>query len=159
MRTLWFVGGEEPASGFDLLRDAFEQVGGVKVETINEQQAHDWLEQVQASRSNAPLPNLLVVSAELAWRDDAQVLRTLAESESWGALPLVVVARAEDPDLCRRTYDLGAAGWVVLPEDAERARWAARAFATYWARTTLLPTISPRAGGAGAGGLSRSWTH
>ncbi len=143
--AVWLLG-DAPGSGLDLLAAAIQPVSRA-VDHLPDTAVHAWLDGLRASESAAvsALPNLLVVEAELAWADDADLLRTVANSQPWGFLPLVVVSRTEDDERCLESYTHGAAGWVVLPQDEARAREAAKVFARYWFHTTLLPLIDANA--------------
>ncbi|MCB9537857.1 MAG: hypothetical protein H6704_16515 [Myxococcales bacterium] len=141
VRTVWLLGSDR---SLDVLYEALRGEGA-EVDRLGPPQVQSWLEQVQAGQTPSTLPSLLVASAALAWQDDGLLLRTLAEHQPWRFLPLVVVANADDSARCDRSYDLGAAGWVVIPTDEGQAREAGQTFARYWLRTTLLPEIGPAA--------------
>ncbi len=141
VRTVWLLGSDR---SLDVLCEALRGEGA-EVDRLGPPQVQSWLEQVNAGQTPSSLPSLLVASASLAWAEDGRLLRTLAERQPWRFLPLVVVADAEDPTLCDRSYDLGAAGWVVIPVDDVDAHEASQTFARYWLRTTLLPEIGPAA--------------
>mgnify|MGYP002629269291 CR=1 FL=1 len=140
-RTIWLLG---DAAQFEVLTSALRE-HGAEVERIPADGLHAWLGEVSSERAPNALPALLVVSAETAWADDGHFIRTVCSHQPWRFLPLVVVASEDDPVRCNQTYDLGAAGWVVLPPHASDLGELAATFARYWLRTTLLPDIGPHA--------------
>ena len=143
VRTVWLLG-DAPGSGLDLLAEAL-LARGCKVERVGDESTRAWLNQVKADVQPSSLPSLLVVSDSLAWGDGGALLESLDQHQPWCFLPLVVVAREENPERCERSYALGAAGWVVLPRALGAARETAEVFARYWLSTNLLPEIGPHA--------------
>ncbi len=116
------------------------------VEALAPDTVRTWLDQVEGGdMTPASLPNLLVVSADLALAEQSALLRVVSSVQPWTFLPLVVVSRVDDPERCRAVYEYGVSGWVVLPEDPPALEAAAGAFARYWLRTTLLPQIEAHA--------------
>ncbi len=140
-RSVWLLG-DGPGTGLDALGAAIRGVGGV-VDHLSDAAVRSWLAALSGTEQKAltVLPNLLVADATLAWAGDAALLRAVATSQPWCFLPLVLVSRKDDDELCLGTYAHGAAGWVVLPEDEEELRVATAAFARYWFTTTMLPAI------------------
>lgn len=131
--TTWLVGEETRLAP---LARALERHGG-RVERIDAGEVSTVLEKVRAGALTL-LPNLIVLSREVAEPGGGAPLDTLATRAPWRLVPLIIVSGEDDPDACRRAYAAGASSWTVLPEDGGDE--VAEAFARYWLETAMLPS-------------------
>lgn len=132
-RTAWLVG-EGPQ--LDVLAVALGR-HGCRIERIAAAEIDSVLEKVRGGDLTL-LPNLILLTREVAAPGAAAALETLATRAPWRLVPLVVVAERHDPEGCRRAYSAGASSWTVIPES--EAETMAEAFARYWLETAMLPS-------------------
>lgn len=79
-----------------------------------------------------------LVVLDLALRDHhgLDLLADVRTSEAWSTLPVVVFSGVLDPDIVRRTYELGANCFVRKPTKVVELAPAVRAIEQFWARRT-----------------------
>lgn len=132
-RCAWLVG---DGHALDTLGAALARHDCI-VERIAPDAVDGWMSRVRAGDA-AVLPNLILLTDDIAFRDDGAPLEALAARPPWRLLPVVVVTTADDPARCRAAYAAGASSWVVV-DPADATDEIGEAFARYWLDTALLP--------------------
>lgn len=132
-RCAWLVG---EGVALDALGEALAGHACV-VERVGSEAVASWMARVRAG-DVVTVPNLIVLTDEIAFGGEASPLEVLSARPPWRLLPVVVVGEQDDATRCRAAYAGGAASWVVLRDDEGRAE-IADAFARYWLDTALLP--------------------
>lgn len=132
-RCAWLVGEGE---ALDAVGEALAGHACV-VERVGTRAVAPWMARVRAG-DVVTVPNLIVLTDEVAFGGETPPLEVLSARPPWRLLPVVVVCERDDAARCRAAYAGGAASWVVL-EDSESRAEIAEAFARYWLDTALLP--------------------
>ncbi|MCB9543578.1 MAG: hypothetical protein H6703_14160 [Myxococcales bacterium] len=132
-RCAWLVG-DGPA--LDTLGSALARHHCI-VERIAPDAVDGWMSRVRAGDA-AVVPNLIILTDAIAFKDGGAPLEVLAARPPWRLLPVVVVTTSDDPTHCRAAYAAGASSWVVV-DPADATDEIGEAFARYWLDTALLP--------------------
>src|SRR5882672_1502733 len=95
-----------------------------------------------ASRTEFPLPQLLLLDLKMPRMDGFEVLRWVREQPSLRALRVVVLTSSEEIRDVNLAYELGANSFLVKPGEFERFIDLSHALSGYWIWMSRAPEIS-----------------
>lgn len=139
MREIWIVGEDSTALN-ERLFAAFVQESELPCTWRRDSNAEALVQALLEIRAGA-LPGLFILTSDLAFENDAYLLRKLAEMTPYKCIPRVIVTRQTLPaELSDLAYELGASSVLQFPESDDEN--AIQSFVQYWTRTSLLPFVS-----------------
>ena len=101
------------------------------------EEALDYVERRGAFAENAPVPSVILLDLRIPKVDGLEVLRHLKQHPIYRNIPVVVLTTsAEDRDV-RRSYELGAASYIVKPVEFEKFQEVVERIDIYWMVTNL----------------------
>lgn len=101
------------------------------------EEALDYVERRGAFSENAPVPSVILLDLRIPKVDGLDVLRQLKQHPIYRNIPVVVLTTsAEDRDV-RRSYELGAASYIVKPVEFEKFQEVVERIDLYWMVTNL----------------------
>jgi CheY-like chemotaxis protein len=101
------------------------------------EEALDYVERRGAFAENAPVPSVILLDLRIPKVDGLEVLRHLKQHPIYRNIPVVVLTTsAEDRDV-RRSYELGAASYIVKPVEFEKFQEVVERIDLYWMVTNL----------------------
>lgn len=100
-------------------------------------EALDYVQRRGAFAEDAPVPGLILLDLRIPKVDGLEVLRELKQHEVYRNIPVVVLTTsAEDRDV-RRSYELGAASYIVKPVEFEKFQEVVERIDLYWMVTNF----------------------
>ena len=101
------------------------------------EQALDYVQRRGAFAAGAPVPSVILLDLRIPKIDGLEVLRELKQHPVYRNVPVVVLTTsAEDQDV-RRSYELGAASYIVKPVEFEKFQEVVERIDLYWMVTNL----------------------
>jgi CheY-like chemotaxis protein len=101
------------------------------------EEALDYIWRRGAFAQNAPTPSVVLLDLRIPKVDGLDVLRELKQHPVYRNIPVVVLTTsAEDRDV-RRSYELGAASYIVKPVEFEKFQEVVERIDLYWMVTNL----------------------
>ena len=100
-------------------------------------EALDYVYRRGAFAGGAPVPGLILLDLRLPKVDGLEVLRQLKSHPVYRSIPVVVLTTsAEDRDI-KRSYDLGAASYIIKPVEFEKFQEVVERIDLYWILTNV----------------------
>lgn len=129
-----------------LVRKAFEQ-GGIQNPLFvvrGGEEAISYLAGVgkYQSRSEYPLPDLVLLDLKMPGTDGFEVLRWIKQQPQLRNLRVIVLTSADELRDVNNAYDLGANSFMVKPSDFENTVEMAKTLTKYWLRMSKAPEAS-----------------
>lgn len=84
------------------------------------------------TRSDCPLPSLVLLDLDLPRRSGFEVLTWVRSQPGLRRLPVVVFSSSEEPRDVARAYDAGANSYLVKPVSTEAMDGMAATLSAYW---------------------------
>lgn len=110
------------------------------------EEALDYVHRRGAFADGAPIPGLVLLDLRLPKVDGVDVLHAMKSHPVFRTVPVVVLTTsAEDRDV-RRSYELGASGYVVKPVEFEKFLEVVERIDLYWVLTNLPSPLTDRTG-------------
>ena len=101
------------------------------------EEALDYIHRRGAFGAGAPVPGLILLDLRLPKVDGLEVLRQLKEHPVYRNVPVVVLTTSgEDRDVAR-SYELGAASYIVKPVEFEKFQEVVERIDLYWIVTNV----------------------
>jgi len=101
------------------------------------EEALDYIHRRGKFAEDAPVPSVILLDLRIPKVDGLDVLRQLKEDAIYRNVPVVVLTTsAEDRDV-RRSYELGAASYIVKPVEFEKFQEVVERIDLYWMVTNL----------------------
>jgi CheY-like chemotaxis protein len=108
------------------------------------EEALDYVHRRGRFAGEAPVPSVILLDLRIPKVDGLEVLRHLKEDDIYRNVPVVVLTTsAEDRDV-RRSYELGAASYIVKPVEFEKFQEVVERIDLYWMVTNLPYPLEPR---------------
>jgi len=85
-----------------------------------------------ADRANHPLPDVLLIDLNMPLVSGFDVLRSVRQSPTLGALPVIVFTSSSQPSDQHRAAELGATAYWVKPSNPERLIRIISELHRYW---------------------------
>jgi CheY-like chemotaxis protein len=139
---------EDNAVDVDLTLRAFRRRKLANPVTVvrDGEEALDYVHRRGAFADDAPIPGLVLLDLRLPKVDGVDVLEAMKRHPVFRTVPVVVLTTsAEDRDV-RRSYELGAAGYVVKPVEFEKFLEVVERIDLYWVLTNLPSPLTDRTG-------------
>jgi CheY-like chemotaxis protein len=92
-----------------------------------------------ASRSEYPLPDLILLDLKMPKIDGFQVLEWIRQQPGIRGIPAVVLTSSDQVRDVNRAYALGANSFLVKPADFQSTVELARVLRKYWLHTARFP--------------------
>lgn len=110
------------------------------------EEALDYVHRRGAFAERAPVPGLILLDLRLPRVDGLAVLGEMKQHPVYRTVPVVVLTTsAEDADI-RRSYELGAASYIVKPVEFDKFQEVVERIDLYWVVTNLPYATPDRAG-------------
>lgn len=101
------------------------------------EEALDYLNGRRSFAGNAAIPAVILLDLRLPKVDGLEVLRQLKDHPTYRHVPVVVLTTsAEDKDIAR-SYELGAASYIVKPVEFENFQEVVERIDLYWIVTNV----------------------
>jgi CheY-like chemotaxis protein len=101
------------------------------------EEALDYIHRRGVFAQDAPIPGLILLDLRIPKVDGLEVLREMKQHPIYRNIPVVVLTTsAEDRDV-RRSYELGAASYIVKPVEFEKFQAVVERIDLYWMVTNL----------------------
>lgn len=101
------------------------------------EEALDYVHERRSFAGKAPLPAVVLLDLRLPKLDGLEVLRELKGHPKYRHVPVVVLTTsAEDRDIAK-SYELGAASYIVKPVDFENFQEVVERINLYWIVTNV----------------------
>jgi CheY-like chemotaxis protein len=139
---------EDSAVDVDLALRAFRRRKLANPVTVvrDGEEAIDYVHRRGAFANGAPIPGLVLLDLWLPKVDGIEVLQAMKSHPVFRTVPVVVLTTsAEDRDV-RRSYELGASGYVVKPAEFEKFLEVVERIDLYWVLTNLPSPLTDRVG-------------
>ena len=92
-----------------------------------------------ADRTSYPLPGMMVLDLKMPRVDGFEVLRRVKSDPALRSIPIVMLTSSRhDPDV-RRSYSLGANGYIVKPMDLAQYTKVLQDFGRFWLEVNETP--------------------
>jgi two-component system response regulator len=126
-----------------MVRDALlEGTGPADLRTVaSAQELDDYLhgEGDHTDARTSPPPSLILVDAELPGNEHLDAVRSIKSNTRLRHIPVVVLARAPDPDQVAAAYDAGANTVIPKPVTFLALVKLMKVFTAYWLDAAALP--------------------
>ena len=110
------------------------------------EEALDYIHRRGAFVTGAPIPGLILLDLRLPKVDGLDVLREIKSHPVYRNIPVVVLTTsAEDRDVAR-SYELGAASYIVKPVEFEKFQEVVERIDLYWNLTNLAHPVTGQNG-------------
>ena len=101
------------------------------------EEALDYIHRRGRFAEDAPVPSVILLDLRIPKVDGLEVLHQLKQDPVYRNVPVVVLTTsAEDRDV-RRSYELGAASYIVKPVEFEKFQEVVERIDLYWMVTNL----------------------
>ena len=84
-----------------------------------------------------PVPSVVLLTIDEGGSDGLEALKVLKADERIGRVPVVVLASSNDERLVNESFALGAAGYMLEPDDSREVAEAIRMIRNYWSLSEL----------------------
>ena len=110
------------------------------------EEALDYVYRRGAFATRAPVPGVILLDLRLPKVDGLEVLREVKRHAVYRNVPVIVLTTsAEDGDI-RKSYELGAASYIVKPVEFERFLEVIERIDLYWILTNVPYPLTDREG-------------
>lgn len=108
------------------------------------EEALDYIRRHGKFTTGAPVPGIILLDLRLPKVDGLEVLREFKSHPVYRNIPVVVLTTsAEDRDI-KRSYELGAASYIVKPVEFERFQEVVERIDLYWIVTNVPYPLGDR---------------
>lgn len=108
------------------------------------EEALDYIRRHGKFATGAPVPGIILLDLRLPKVDGLEVLREFKSHPVYRNIPVVVLTTsAEDRDI-KRSYELGAASYIVKPVEFERFQEVVERIDLYWIVTNVPYPLGDR---------------
>ena len=108
------------------------------------EEALDYIHRRGRFAEDAPVPSVILLDLRIPKVDGLEVLHQLKQDPVYRNVPVVVLTTsAEDRDV-RRSYELGAASYIVKPVEFEKFQEVVERIDLYWMVTNLRYPLERR---------------
>jgi len=136
MRPLEILLIEDNDADVEILRHTLEQENVV----LTLSRARDGDEAIRYLRnSNNPRPDLIFLDLNMPHMDGREVLGELRVDPKLDPIPVVVMTSSEEEKDIVRSYNLGAAAYVVKPLKLQDIEEVVRSISKFWLRVVRYP--------------------
>lgn len=101
------------------------------------EQALDYVYRRGAFAGGAPVPGLILLDLRLPNMDGLEVLRELKSHPVYRNIPVVVLTTSGQDGDIKRSYELGAASYIVKPLEFEKFQEVIERIDLYWILTNV----------------------
>ncbi len=101
------------------------------------EEALDYIYRRGAFASGAPVPGLILLDLRLPKADGLEVLRELKSHPVYRNIPVVVLTTSSEDRDIKRSYELGAASYLVKPVEFETFQEVIERVDLYWILTNV----------------------
>lgn len=92
-----------------------------------------------ADAKTEPLPDLIVLDLNMPRMNGYEVLEAMRSDSLLNNIPVVVMSTSNNDADVKRSYHLGASGFIVKPNTYEGVVETVKALANYWANVMRVP--------------------
>lgn len=89
------------------------------------------------------LPSVILLDLNMPILDGRETLRQLKQDNVLNSIPVVILSTSENEDDINLGYKLGAASYMVKPNDFDSLVKMMKSFNEYWFDSVALPVITP----------------
>lgn len=100
-------------------------------------EALDYVYRRGAFASRAPVPGLILLDLHLPKVDGLELLRELKKHPVYRNIPVVVLTTSSEDRDIKRSYELGAASYIVKPVELEKFQEVIERVDLYWILTNV----------------------
>ncbi|MFB6355330.1 MAG: response regulator [bacterium] len=110
-------------------------------EVMDGQEARDFLYQQNeySDPEDAPRPDLILLDLNLPKVDGRELLEEINNDESLRKIPVVVLTTSQEQTEIWKSYDIGAASYIIKPVDMEQFRETIQTLKRYWFQVVVFP--------------------
>jgi two-component system, chemotaxis family, response regulator Rcp1 len=133
---------EDDSSDVDIAQRTIKDIGceSFQMETVEDgEQALQYLNREETFQS-AHRPDLIFLDLNLPKIHGRDVLKAIKENKSLRKIPVVILSTSKNQNDIDETYQLGAAGYFVKPNDFEDYRTTFTLLCNYWGQKVALPS-------------------
>jgi len=101
------------------------------------EEALDYVHRRGAFADSAPIPGLILLDLRLPKVDGLEVLRELKSHPVYRNIPVVVLTTSSEDRDIKKSYELGAASYIVKPVEFEKFLEVVERIDLYWILTNV----------------------
>lgn len=108
------------------------------------EEALDYVYRRGAFTDGAPIPGVILLDLRLPKTDGLEVLRELKRHPVYRHIPVVVLTTSDEEGDIKKSYELGAASYIVKPVEFEKFQEVVERIDLYWIVTNVPYPLAGR---------------
>ncbi len=135
---------EDSAPQIFIVRKLMDDIANLELMHVAKdgQQALEFLSN-PVKDATADFPDLMLLDINMPHMDGFELLEKMKSDPALRSLPVTMFTSSSSQEDVDKSFALGASGYITKPLGLEELEVALRDFASYWARTSELPTSPP----------------